>query len=110
MPDDVIMDTLHHVAVVVNDIDDALDWYRAHFAVDIVYADASWALLRFDNVGLALVLPDQHPPHFAVERADAAEFGPLTPHRDGTASVYTEDPAGNAVEILEPADARHRRR
>ena len=37
----------------------------------------------------------------AVERADAAAFGTLTPHRDGTASVYIDDPDGNVVEILQ---------
>lgn len=94
------MDRLHHIAISVPDIEKALDWYRERMDVEIAYVDESWALLRFENIALALVLPDQHPPHIAVERPDADTYGPLTPHRDGTASVYIEDPWGNSVEIL----------
>ncbi len=94
------MDQLHHVAVQVSDIERSIAWYQARFDVEIGYQDATWALLRFANVSLALVQPAQHPPHFAVARSDAAAFGDLTPHRDGTASVYIEDPDGNAVEVL----------
>ncbi|MGR8950344.1 MAG: VOC family protein [Gammaproteobacteria bacterium] len=94
------MDTLHHVAIPVGDIAAAVDWYAERFEVDIAYADDSWALLRFENISLALVLPTQHPAHIAVERPDAAAYGTLTPHRDGTASVYLQDPWQNTVEIL----------
>ncbi len=94
------MDRLHHVAIAVPDIGKALGWYRDQFDVESVYVDESWALLKFDNISLALVLPDQHPPHIAVERVNAESYGALTPHRDGTASVYIRDPWGNAVEIM----------
>jgi catechol 2,3-dioxygenase-like lactoylglutathione lyase family enzyme len=94
------MDRLHHVAIAVPDIGKALDWYRDQFDTEIVYADESWALLKFDNIALALVLPEQHPPHVAVERKNAEIYNTLTPHRDGTASVYIRDPWGNAVEIM----------
>jgi catechol 2,3-dioxygenase-like lactoylglutathione lyase family enzyme len=94
------MDRLHHVAIAVPDIGKALDWYRDQFDIEIVYVDESWALLKFDNIALALVLPEQHPPHVAVERKNAEIYGTLTPHRDGTASVYIRDPWGNAVEII----------
>jgi catechol 2,3-dioxygenase-like lactoylglutathione lyase family enzyme len=94
------MDRLHHVAIAVPDIAEALDWYRNQFDVETMYTDDSWALLKFENIALALVLPEQHPPHVAVERANAESYGKLTPHRDGTASVYIRDPWGNAVEIM----------
>ena len=94
------MDTIHHVAIVVPDIAQALEWYRAEFDFKTVYVDETWALLKFENISLALVVPDQHPPHIAIERQNAESYGPLQPHRDGTASVYIEDPWGNAVEIL----------
>lgn len=101
------MEKVLHIAISVGDITEALEWYRDNFDFQTVYADDSWALLRFDNIALALVLPDQHPPHFAVEREDAEHFGPLTTHRDGTASVYIRDPWGNAIEIMQgvPADS-----
>ncbi|MDD9914531.1 MAG: VOC family protein, partial [Rhodospirillaceae bacterium] len=82
------MEKLHHIALPVNDIDESVAWYRKNFDVEPVQTDESWALLKFENVALALVLPDQHPAHIAVERVDAEQFGPLTPHRDGTRSTY----------------------
>jgi hypothetical protein len=45
------------------------------------------------------VLPQQHPPHFALLR-DPALFGEPKTHRDGTRSVYLHDPSGNSVEVL----------
>lgn len=86
------MDRLHHVAVTVPNIHDAVIWYLRKFDCEMVYQDETWALLQFENVALALVSPDQHPPHFAIERDDAGLFGPLNVHRDGTASVYLTDP------------------
>lgn len=55
---------------------------------------------RFLN--LALVMPGQHPPHIGLARPDARNFGTLTTHRDGSASVYVLDPSGNTLEILDP--------
>jgi len=94
------MEKLQHVAITVPDIKKALDWYRSEFDVETAYADDSWALLQFENIALALVLPGQHPPHIAVERDKAELFGPLISHRDQTASVYIQDPWGNAIEIM----------
>lgn len=94
------MDPIHHVALQVDDIGEAVAWYRQQFACEVKYQDATWALLSFDNTNVALVLPGQHPPHICIPRVDASRFGPLTTHRDGTASVYIKDPSGNALEIL----------
>ena len=96
------LDTLHHVAIQVEDIDRALKWYAEHFNSEVVYLDESWALLRFSNVYLALVIPDQHPPHIAIEHKGAEAFGPLTRHRDGTESVYINDSEGNTLELMKP--------
>ena len=79
----------------------AVKWYTDKFDASLDYEDETWALLKFSNLSLALVMPDQHPPHFAIESTNAEAFGKLTKHRDGTASVYIEDPFGNAVEIIE---------
>lgn len=94
------MDKLHHVALQVNDIQATVDWYKTMFDVEIAYQDESWALMQFENISVAFVLPDQHPPHIAFAKENAADYGPLKPHRDGTASVYLEDPSGNHVEML----------
>lgn len=94
------LDPLHHVAISVKDIAQAVDWYRSTFRCDIVYQDDTWAMLQFANVQLALVMPNQHPPHLGFVTPDADKYGELKPHRDGTRSIYIADPSGNPVELL----------
>jgi len=66
----------------------------------VEYQDDTWALLGYENIRLALVMPGQHPPHVAIVRENAESFGPLVTHRDGTRSIYVQDNAGNQLEIL----------
>lgn len=94
------LDNLHHVAIAVKDVAQAVNWYTRNFQCKVSYQDATWAMLDFANIKVALVIPQQHPPHIAFVHPEAERFGPLTPHRDGTRSVYVHDPAGNAVEVL----------
>ena len=94
------LDRIHHVAISVRDIASAVTWYTSTFRCTVSYQDATWALLDFDNVQLALVIPEQHPPHVAFAGPQAESFGALTTHRDGTRSTYVNDPAGNPVEIV----------
>jgi len=95
------LQSLHHVAVPVSDIDRAVDWYTSRFACELKYRDATWALLKFANIHLALVTPEQHPPHIGLMDPKAADYGPLTLHRDGTRSIYIQDSEGNHVEIMQ---------
>jgi extradiol dioxygenase family protein len=92
-------DTVDHIAVAVSDVKGTVDWYLKNFKCQVTYQDDSWALLEFANIRVAFVLPQQHPPHFALLR-DPALFGEPTTHRDGTRSVYLSDPSGNSVEVL----------
>ena len=94
------LDRIEHVAIAVADVPSAVAWYTANFRCTVAYQDATWALLDFDNLKLALVIPEQHPPHVAFASPKAEEFGELTTHRDGTRSTYVRDPAGNSVEIM----------
>lgn len=94
------LDRIDHVAVSVHDIARAIDWYTANFRCRVTYRDPTWAFLEFENLKLALVIPEQHPPHIAFVRPDAERSGPLKDHRDGTRSTYVEDPSGNSVEIM----------
>ena len=96
------LDSLDHVAIPVEDVASAVDWYRRTFRCEVKYQDATWALLRFANTSLALVIPSQHPAHIGFVSPDAEKFGALKTHRDGTRSCYVNDPAGNSVEILAP--------
>ena len=94
------MDSIHHVAVTVENIPRAIKWYEDRFEFEITWQDESWALLAFDNISLALVRPQQHPPHVAFVTKTVDAFGDPVKHRDGTASVYIKDSEGNTVEML----------
>jgi len=97
------LDALHHIAVTTHNLPESLRWYRERFRCRVVYEDDTWAMLQFDNVQLALVVPEQHPPHLGFAVPDAGRFGPLREHRDGTRSTYVADPAGNVVEMVDEA-------
>lgn len=96
------LDRLHHVALTADDIAATVRWYVERFDCEVRYQDETWALIHFDNVDLAFVNPDQHPSHIGFVHQRAEDFGELKPHRDGTKSLYLEDAAGNAVELLSP--------
>ena len=93
------MDRIDHVAIQVADIDRAVKWYTDRFDCQVDYQDKTWAFIKFANIALALVIPEQHPAHFAVLTEDAG--ADAATHRDGTRSVYITDSEGNAVELLE---------
>ena len=91
--------TLHHVALRVKDVKETVEWYTQRFRCSVEDQDESWAMLAFENVRLAFVLAEQHPPHIAI-LGDPGAFGEPKVHRDGTSSVYVKDPNHNNVEIL----------
>ena len=99
------LDTLHHTAIQVRDVAEAVDWYTSQFSCKVDYQDDTWAMIRFANVSLALVVPHQHPYHFAIVTDDLSPYGDAKPHRDGTSSVYIKDPSGNHVEMLKLAES-----
>ena len=103
MNDQSELDAIHHLALSVTDIAASVDWYCQQFNCAVAYQDATWALLKFANMSIALVLPEQHPAHVGVTRADAERWGELKTHRDGTRSVYIPDPDGNQIEIMDAA-------
>ena len=94
------LDAIHHVAVSVSDVPAAVAWYTSKFRCTVAYQDPTWALLDFENLQLALVIPGQHPPHISIVKPEGEIAGPLTTHRDGTRSRYEHDPAGNAIELM----------
>jgi catechol 2,3-dioxygenase-like lactoylglutathione lyase family enzyme len=94
------LNAIDHVAVPVTDVRATVDWYKDKFQCEVTYQDDTWALLKFANIRLALVVPSQHPAHIGFVSPEAERFGPLKTHRDGTRSCYVTDPAGNEVEVL----------
>lgn len=95
------LDDIDHIAISVDNVENAVQFYTKTFKCEIDYQDKTWAFLRFSNIKLALVVPNQHPPHLAFAAPNAERFGKLKTHRDGTRSCYIKDPAGNSVEIVD---------
>jgi catechol 2,3-dioxygenase-like lactoylglutathione lyase family enzyme len=96
------LDSLDHIAIPVEDIAAAVDWYKREFRCQVTYQDDTWAFLKFGNIKLALVIPSQHPAHIAFVSPEAEKHGQLKAHRDGTRSIYVKDPSGNSIEIMAP--------
>ena len=57
---------IDHLAIIVDDIEKSVDYYSKRFKCDVSYKDSTWAMLKFDNINLALVTQDEHPNHFAI--------------------------------------------
>jgi len=95
------MKKIDHIAIVVDDTIAAAEWYSENHGAKILYTDSSWSIVEFKNIKLAFVLSEQHPPHFAFEVKDLEE-GNL--HRDGSVSVYRQDPWGNSFELVKYPD------
>ena len=51
-------DIIDHLAVCTDNITKSVAWYKDNFSCDILYQDDSWAMLEFENIKLALVLPE----------------------------------------------------
>ncbi|MFN9618426.1 MAG: VOC family protein [Synechococcaceae cyanobacterium] len=108
---------LGHVALRVSDMERAKAFYAA-LGLRLTWDAADWAYLQspVTGDGIALLSPDYRVagPHFAFHLSDRAAVdavhaqlvasghpvGEVHDHRDGTASFYLQDPAGNWLEIL----------
>ena len=94
------MNKIHHIALQFDNVKSALGWNQKQFDIDVIYQVATWAMLKFENISLAVVIAGQHPPHLAVQYEDAEKYGDLTPHHDGAASIYIDEPFGYVIEII----------
>ena len=88
-----------HVGIIVDDPPTAAEWYASRYGAKIIYADPTWAFIQFDNIKIAFVTKDQHPPHIAFE-VSADEIISGKKHRDGSISSYGKDPWGNFIEKI----------
>jgi catechol 2,3-dioxygenase-like lactoylglutathione lyase family enzyme len=96
-----LLDSIHHVAIPVKDISRAVQWYSHRFKCEVEYQDKTWALLKFRNIRVAMVIPEEHPMHLAFESDEIEIYGKAKTHRDGTRSVYIKDSEDNSVELIE---------
>ncbi len=94
-------DAIHHIALTVTDLDQAVHWYQTSFRCEVVLRDKKQAILQFSNVKLSLVLPSFQQNHLAYVRSDANTLGELREQADGTLSTFISDSSGNLVEIVD---------
>tara|TARA_B100001250_G_scaffold222846_1_gene191077 strand:+ start:1261 stop:1563 length:303 start_codon:yes stop_codon:yes gene_type:complete len=92
---------IDHIAIETNNIKDSVEWYMSQFKCDLKYQDQSWAMLKFDNISVALVTPGEHPPHFAVVKKSIRSDKNLKKHRDGIGFKYVQDPDKNFIEFID---------
>ena len=90
-----------HIAIESRDIKKSVTWYQNKFNCSIKYQDDTWALLKFDNISIALVTPGDHPPHFAVVDPNVTSDPNHKLHRDGIAFLYESDPDANTIEKID---------
>ena len=98
---------IDHIAFVVKDIREACDFYSTRLKLNVVFEYKDWALLRGENITLALTLEGDHPYHIAVmceTLNEIKEVGEPKLHRDGSAYYYEDDNSGNAIEWIYYSD------
>ena len=55
---------------------------------------------------MAFVVPEQHPEHFAFLVDCFDKDDKVNEHRDGSISVYKQDPWGNSFELIKYAEKK----
>ena len=111
------VDRLGHVAIQVQDVSRAVEFYEG-LGMRLVWKSDDWCYLEAGEGrdGLALLGPGYKAagPHFAFHfrdrqevdrvhdrlKAEGVYVGAVHDHRDGTASFYLKDPEGNWLEML----------
>ena len=94
------MDNIDHIALQTKNINKSVDWFLNKFKCSVKYQDKSYAMLEFENMKLALVLPDQHPPHIVISCVDIEEQGKPGKHRDKSEFLYIKDINENVFELI----------
>ena len=95
------MTKIDHVALTTSDPQKAAEWYCENFDATLLYSDDTWAMVQFENIKLAFVIKTQHPAHIAFEVDQFDETDRTKKHRDGSVSVYKNDPWKNIYELIQ---------
>ena len=99
------MDKIDHIALQTKNINDSVSWLVKKFKCSVKYQDESYAMLEFNNMKIALVLPDQHPPHVAIKCDNIEEHGKPRKHRDESEFLYIEGFDKNVFELIRYPDS-----
>ena len=95
---------IDHIAIVSTDIKRSVGWYSQMLKCEIEYQDETWAMLKCDNLKIALILEGSHPPHIAFKVSSSIQIPcndeQVKKHRDGSSYYYGSDPDGNIIEWI----------
>lgn len=95
-----------HIAIKVNNIQESVDWYKKNLNADILHQDTNWCVMSVNNIKVAFVLDNTHPPHlcFEIDKGQKEELSlkhkEFEKHRDGSEYLYIKDNSGNFIEYL----------
>tara|TARA_R110001592_G_scaffold323652_1_gene603057 strand:+ start:415 stop:753 length:339 start_codon:yes stop_codon:yes gene_type:complete len=99
------MSIVDHIAILVDDLDLAEEWYTDKLSAKITFRDKKYIRLSTQNTNIALIDRAHYEhAHFAIlvhDKEDLPfEAGKVVEHRDGTIGVYVKDPFGNYLEYI----------
>jgi len=92
---------IDHLAIIVENIEKSVEYYLSKFNCKVKHQDATWAMLKFDNINLALVTEDEHPNHFAIVDRSIVKEKNIQYHRDGIGYIYSNDIDNNVIELVD---------
>ena len=100
-----MMSTVDHIAILVDDLEVAEEWYVQKLAGKVTFRDSKYIRMQLSNTNIALIDKNHYPhAHFGilVEKMEdlPLELGEVVYHRDGTTGVYGKDPFGNYLEYI----------
>ena len=105
------MDTIDHIALLVDDLEMAEEWYCDKLNAKVTFRDEKYTRIKFENTNIALIDKKHYShSHFAILVENKEDLplheGMAVHHRDGTIGVYVEDPFGNYLEYIWYSDAQ----
>jgi extradiol dioxygenase family protein len=97
--------TVDHIAILVDDLAIAKEWYVEKLNAEISYVDKKYVRLKLNNTNIALIDKKHYPcAHIGILVEDIKDIptdaGEVVYHRDGTVGVYVKDPFGNYLEYI----------
>ena len=97
--------TIDHIAVLVDDLKKAEEWYCDKLAAKVTFRDEKYIRIQVENTNIALIDKKHYPwEHIAILIENKEELphnlGETIEHRDGTIGVYVKDPFGNYLEYI----------
>ena len=96
---------IDHIAILVDDLNKAEEWYLEHTEAAVTFRDSKYVRITVDNTNIALIDRAHYPcAHIGllVENIEdlPTDKGKVVKHRDGTIGVYVKDPFGNYLEYI----------